>query len=144
MQFKLTALLDDQARKEMKETILSLAKGIARNEVETTIRDEVKRLAADLSRQIGDKNSWHLKGLVLEAVQRFFTDQWTPLSKDLQAMMAEAIRGSLQPLINELAKAACEYEIKKKMKDMTVWKAESQDEYVRKVVRSELRSILKP
>jgi hypothetical protein len=126
MRFNLTALFDDDTRAQIKAAVLAEARNIARSVIDDTIKAEIERLGKALQ-------------------QRFTAQDWRAQS-ELKKAVKEVIVGHWDGIRGEIAKAAqdaVDAEVAKKMKDKTVFEAEKQDAYVRKVVKSELRSMLK-
>lgn len=144
MQFKFTALFDEETRKELKNTVLAFAKGIARNEIELAIRDEINRVGNALREQLGSKNDYRLKSLIYEQVQYVLSSTWGSVGPEMANIVEKVLESKLDLKINNMVEKVAKANIAEKLRKKTVWEAESQDEYVRKVVRAELRLLLKP
>jgi hypothetical protein len=144
MQITMKALLDDETRKEIREAVLGEARGVARSEVDLTINREVARLAALLSQELSLTDpSYRTRSLITEVVRNVLTSGWENLSKQIEAVVVSKMEDALRGPIEKAIEKAAERNIAEKLKAMTVWKAEGQDQYVRKVVRSELKKLLK-
>lgn len=144
MKFILSALIDDETRKSIREMVLGEAKATARAEIDTAVKAEIQRIAATLNQQLHDRNNWRLVSIVTEAVRSILTvDYWNDKVRDeFESMLQAVVHGRLNKLIDQMVKDATDKIVAQKLRDKTVWEAKEQDAYVRRVVRSELGDAL--
>jgi hypothetical protein len=153
MKFNLSVLLDDATRNQIKKAILGIAKSIPRNEITDTLNKEIERLGQNLAKAPGDPRRWQLQSMIDTAVrtylERHWTDVGTRIRETVVSVMAVALAGSnaghdkKENQLRKLFDQAAEVILREKIKKYTLWHAEDQDAYVRKVVKSELGKILK-
>lgn len=124
MNFKITALIDAETRKEIRELILSEGRALARELVSATMSDEVKRIVGALN-QKAVQNPWQMQGIFRDAISNMIKNQWGEVGERIQQAIDDA----------------AEKKVAAMLKNKTVWEAESQHEYVRKLIRQELRSM---
>lgn len=125
MKIFITALLEEETRKQIREAILGEARGIARSVLDQTVTVELKRIGATLHDRYA-KNDWLMKGMVKEILTEVLNNNWDKI----------AIK------FYERLDVAAEEVIAKKLKNKTVWEAKHQDEYIRKIVGKEIVRIL--
>lgn len=141
MKAKLTMDVDKETEKSIKDLVLGFARGFARSEFEKGIKDEIARLTKKMSTSF--TNDYATKLLIKEVLASMVSDQWNTLSKSVRAVIKEVIEQELGARIKALAEDAVRLAVAQKLKDKTVWQASEQDNYVRNVVRSEVRNMLK-
>lgn len=146
MMFTLRALFDEQTRKELRDAVLGEAKTVARNEIDTAIREEVKRIGADIGSRLRDATDWRVKNMLVEAVQQVLTPSYWQDNKIgvlFEELLQRVLHQRLGKLTEQMVKDATDKAVAEKLRTKTVWEASSQDAYVRKVVRDELRKMMK-
>lgn len=121
MKLTLTALFDEETRKQVREAIFLEAKSIPRGEVATVVHAELKRAAeAAIKGMVTDP--WRFRDLMRETLKSVVTEQWDSLKAQIEKLLEESA--------NKI--------IAKKLADKTVFEAEKQHVYVAAVVRREL------
>jgi hypothetical protein len=126
MKLTLTALFDDETRKQVREEVLGEARKIARSVIDLEVGAEVKRLGQNLqTRILGNDYQAHLR--LKEVVKDVITAHWEPTVKPM-----------LEELIKALAEKAVDRLVAKKLADKTVWEASKQELYVRQIARDEM------
>lgn len=146
MMFTLRALFDEQTRKELRDAVLGEAKTVARNEIDAAIRDEVKRIGADIGSRLRDATDWRVKNMLVEAVQQVLTPAYwrdNQIGVLFEEVLQRVLHQRLGKLTEQMVKDATDKAVAEKLRTKTVWEASSQDAYVRKVVRDELRKMMK-
>lgn len=146
MMFTLRALFDEQTRKELRDAVLGEAKTVARNEIDAAIREEVKRIGADIGSRLRDATDWRVKNMLVEAVQQVLTPSYWQDNKIgvlFEELLQRVLHQRLGKLTEQMVKDATDKAVAEKLRTKTVWEASSQDAYVRKVVRDELRKMMK-
>lgn len=130
IQFTMKALFDEETRKQIREAVLGEARSIARSAVDLEINKEIKRIGTTLfEKYVG--SGYNGKPAGEELIRGVIRD-----------MMTQTWNTTRQMLLDEVKKQI-EAQIAQKMKTLTVWSAESQDAYVRKTAREEIRRMIK-
>lgn len=138
MHFKMTAMLDEETRKAIRETLLGEAKGAARSEAQALFHKEMKDT---LQRTLSNftNNSWNMRSMATEALTNIFKDQWTDISKTIR----ETIKTEMTNQMAAIAEVAVEKVVQKKLADKTVWEATKQNDHIRTLAREELQKLFR-
>lgn len=124
MKAKIELLFDEDFRKEIKSKFLEIANSIPREEISATIKAEMERVTKQAVASAS--MHWNLAEIAKEQIRGLFASR-SPMWE-----------GELRKAVRE----AADEEILQKLKNKTVWEAEKQDAYIRKVVREELKKML--
>lgn len=142
MKLSITAIFDEEVRKQIHTQILSEAKGVARSEIDKTIGAELKRVVNGLAQEFSSgyrgNPSYRVTEVLRETIREILTNNWEKIS----ALISERVETLLEGKLKNLAEAAVTKAVEAKMAKLTVWKASEEDDYVRRVVRSEVKKML--
>jgi lipoate-protein ligase A len=120
----LTAIFDEDVRKQVRDEIMGECRKIARSVFDDKITAEMTRLGATL-------------------VSKFTKDEFLKTTKKaIREMLKESFYwDGIKDEITEAIEEAATKNINAKLANKTVWEAKEQDAYVRKVVQQELKKI---
>lgn len=124
MKLFLTAILDEDFRKQVQKAILDQARAVARTSIDEAVKAEIVRVAKNIATNAYERERY-FKTAMTEAVKELIESHWD----------------GIKAKVDELIEAAANRVVAQKLKDKTVFEAAKQDEYMRKVVRSELKKI---
>lgn len=127
MKFTITALIDEDTRKQLRETLLGQVKGLTREILSETIMAEIQR-KLDVA-QTGDKWYWqsHIQQALVEVLKKVVGNNWD----------------SIGAVVTKAAKESVEKVVADKMANKVFWEAQQQRDFIREIVREEMRNHLK-
>jgi uncharacterized membrane protein YheB (UPF0754 family) len=127
MKFSITALIDEDTRKQLRDVLLGQVKGLTRELLTETILDEIRRKLDNALPS--DKWYWqtHIQQQLVEVLKKVVGSQWD----------------SIGAVITKAAKESVEKVVADKMANKVFWEAQQQRDFIREIVREEMRNHLK-
>lgn len=131
MQIRITALFDEETRKQVREAVLGEVKAIARSVIAGTIEDEIKRIVGKyIENPYGGGFSRKMDDILDRAIKSAFLGAgWEPLTKKLEEFILDRVT-KLSVRKQEIAK------------DFEGNMISDQEATVRKIAREELKRLL--
>lgn len=125
MKLTLTALFDDDTRAQIKEQVLGEARSIARSAIDNEVNAEIKRVGRSLYQRWTNPD-WTVQDQMRKAIKEAVLDRWDGLKNEIVQVAIKAVDDA----------------VAEKLKTKTVWEAQKQDAYIRKVFREEMKSLI--
>jgi hypothetical protein len=129
MKFNITALIDDDTKKSLREVLVGQVKALTRELLNDTIMAEI-RTKLDLAAEHAS-SSWHW--------QRHINDALTEvLRKTVESRWSE-----IGSVIGRGAESAVNKAVADKLANKVVWEAAQQKDFMREIAKEEIREALK-
>lgn len=130
MKFNLTAIIDDETRKEFREQLLGMVRGLTREILNETILTEI-RLKLDKAQHELAANDWNWKRNIFSVMKEVMIEQtkteWPTIGR----------------LIHDACVKSADVVVAQKLANKTVWEAAQQKDFIREIVRDEMKNSFK-
>lgn len=140
MRLNLRAELTEEDRKQIREIVLGDARAVARNLIDDEIRAEVKRVIVAIASKF--ENSWPFKNEISNTIKSIFRERWHDINQILIETVHDTMRLEMATVVKNAVEKAVDKAIQAKMDKLTVWKADQQEEEVRRMAREEMIKVI--
>lgn len=130
MKFTITALIDDETRKQLRGVLDGMIRSISREALTEQVRYEIReKLNAAQNAMV--KNDWSWRNNI-------FT-----IMKEMMLAEVKTQWPAIGAMINDAANKFVEEAVLKKLANKTVWEAAQQKDFIREIVRDEIKNSFK-